>query len=303
MKTISTLFFVIVTTASTLAQSPDKVLARVRYHFVHVQDTTQKDKPYTENMLLAIGKNASLYASYDGLDQTVIRNNHILERAKSLDPGLISIQLDRTAPDVNSIVYFFFAKENKFLTKERLINTYLIEENAPKINWTITTDTADFSGIHGQKATTYFKGRNWVAWFVPDLPFQSGPWKLNGLPGLIIDAYDEKKEVWFQFAGLENITAAAKSSDIPSTGPKVIDLDVNLLKDTEIRLPTNAIRTTQKELEKLKTSRDKDPQGFRNAQMAAANGSYQINAQSKNTATLPKKNIVNNPIELPEKKK
>ena len=175
MKVIAILFLSIITTTTTLAQSPDKVLARVRYHYVHVQDTTQKDKPYTENMVLAIGKNASLYASYDGLDQTVIRNNRILERAKSLDPGLVSIQLDRTTPDVNSTVYFFFAKENKFLTKERLINTYLVEETAPKINWTITTDTADFSGIHCQKAFAYFKGRNWVVWYAPDLPFQSGP--------------------------------------------------------------------------------------------------------------------------------
>ena len=302
MKTISTLFFVIVTTINTLAQSSDKVLARVRYHFVHIQDTTQKDKPYTENMLLAIGKNASLYASYDGLDQTIIRNNLILERAKSLDPGLVSVQLDRTTPDVNSTVYFFFAKENKFLTKERLINTYLVEEIAPKINWTITADTADFSGIHCQKALAHFKGRNWIVWYAPDLPFQSGPWKLNGLPGLIIDAYDEKKEVWFQFAGMENTTAATKPSNIPSAGPKVIDLDVNLVKDTEIQLPTNAIRTTQKELDKLKMSRDKDPQGFRNAQMAAANGSYNLKAQPKATVAPPKKNTINNPIELPEKK-
>ncbi len=163
MKAIATLFFVTIATTITLAQSPDKVLARVKYHFVHIQDTMQKDRPYTENMLLAIGKNASLYASYDGLDQTIIRNNRILERAKSLDPGLVSVQLDRTTPDVNSIVYFFFAKENKLLTKERLINTYLVEEIAPKISWTITTDTADFSGIHCQKALAHFKGRNWIA--------------------------------------------------------------------------------------------------------------------------------------------
>ncbi len=302
MKAIATLFFVTIATTITLAQSPDKVLARAKYHFVHIQDTMQKDRPYTENMLLVIGKNASLYASYDGLDQTIIRNNRILERAKSLDPGLVSVQLDRTTPDVNSIVYFFFAKENKFLTKERLINTYLVEEIAPKISWTITADTADFSGIHCQKALAHFKGRNWIAWYAPNLPFQSGPWKLNGLPGLIIDAYDEKKEVWFQFAGMENITAATKSPSMPSAGPKVIDLDVGLVKDTEIRLPTNAIKTTQKELDKLKISRDKDPQGFRNAQMAASNGSYNLKAQPKAVLESPKMNTINNPIELPEKK-
>ncbi|KQB98938.1 GLPGLI family protein [Pedobacter sp. Hv1] len=301
MKAILILFFTITTATLALAQSPDKVLARVRYNFVHVQDTTQKDTPYTENMVLAIGKNASLYASKDGLDQTLTRNNLILENAKKLDPGLVSIQLDRTSPDVNSKVYFFFAKENKFITKERVFNNYLVEEIAPKINWTITADTINLSGVHCKKAQAYFKGRNWTAWYAIDLPFQSGPWKLNGLPGLIVEAYDEKKEVQFLFAGLENTADPVNNETITSHGPKIIDMDVNLVKSNEIKLPSNAIRTTQKELDKLKDSREKDPQGFMNAQMSA-NGIGYVKAQRKATVELPKKAILNNPIELPEKK-
>lgn len=301
MKAILTLFFTISTVTLALAQSPDKVLARVRYHFIHVQDTTQKDKPYTENMVLAIGKNASLYASNDGLDQTLTRNNLILENAKKLDPGLVSIQLDRTSPNINSTVYFFFAKENKFITKERVFNTYLIEEPAAKINWTITSDTINLSGIHCKKAHAHFMGRNWTAWYATELPFQSGPWKLNGLPGLIVEAYDEKKEVQFLFAGLENTTTPIKNETTTNHGPKIIDMDVNLVKSDEIKLPTNAIRTTQKELDKLKNTREKDPQGFMNAQMGA-NGTGYVKAQRKPTVDPPKKNILNNPIELPEKK-
>lgn len=37
------------------------------------------------------------------------------------------------------------------------------------------------------------------------MPFQAGPWKLNRLPGLIVEAYDENKQIYFQFAGIENV--------------------------------------------------------------------------------------------------
>ena len=41
-----------------------------------------------------------------------------------------------------------------------------------------------------KKATTKFRGRTWTAWYSLDLPFNDGPWKLHGLPGLILSAND-----------------------------------------------------------------------------------------------------------------
>jgi GLPGLI family protein len=68
----------------------------------------------------------------------------------------------------------------------------------PLIDWKISSDTATFGGLHCQKATGHFKGRDYTAWFCPDLPVHTGPWKLNGLPGVIVDAHDAKNEVVFQ---------------------------------------------------------------------------------------------------------
>lgn len=305
-------------TLTAKAQNPDKALARVRYTFTHIQDTTQRDKPKTENMLLVTGKNASVYTSYDKMNQALNMQKQIQEQIKNQSGnGNVKIEVKsemKTQPTQED--YFFFANEHKMITKERLFNNYLVEEPAATIDWKILKDTMSFSGVACQKATTRFKGRNWIAWFATEIPFQSGPWKLNGLPGLIIEAYDDKKEVKFEFAGLENVKEADATTnadgDVKIAAPnggvgsvKIMGIDVNTsYLGPEIKLPTDAIKTTRKELDKLKAARDKDPQGFMQAQMAAngMQGSFRMNQAPRPKGTTTVKAEVNNPIEIENKK-
>jgi len=304
-------------TLSVKAQNPDKALARVRYTFTHIQDTTQRDKPKTENMLLVTGKNASVYTSYDKMNQALNMQKQIQEQIKNQSGnGNVKIEVKsemKTQPTQED--YFFFANEHKMITKERLFNNYLVEEPAATIDWKILKDTMSFSGVACQKATAKFKGRNWIAWFATEIPFQSGPWKLNGLPGLIIEAYDDKKEVKFEFAGLENVKDADATTnadgDVKIAAPggvgsvKIMGIDVNTsYLGPEIKLPTDAIKTTRKELDKLKAARDKDPQGFMQAQMAAngMQGSFRMNQAPRPKGAAPVKAEVNNPIEIENKK-
>lgn len=319
MKAILTTLFAVALTTVVSAQNPDKALARVRYSFTHIQDTTQRDKPYTENMLLVIGKNASVYTSYDKINRDLETQKQLQEQIKNqAGSGSMNFKIDRTSSKrLSDIDYFYFAKENKFITKERVFNSYLVEEDAPKIAWKLTKDTASFSGVHCKKATAHFKGRNWIAWYAPELPFQSGPWKLNGLPGLIVEAYDEKKEVQFQFAGIDNVKEE-EAKQAADNEPKVITPGgnnvVNLMGmdrsssylGAEISLPADAIKTTQKELDKLKDARAKDPQGFINAQLAAngiqAGVNQRVQMRPAPSGSGPAKVVINNPIELPETK-
>ena len=322
MKTILTTFLTLAISSFAFAQNPDKALIKVTYNFTHIQDTTQKDRPYTESMLLMVGKNASVYTSYDKINQNIARKKIIEEQMKNqAGSNNMSINLTGSPNKTTSAIdYFFFAKENKFFTKERVFNFYLVEEPPTKINWKIAKDTTSFSGILCQKATTYFKGRNWTAWYATEIPLQSGPWKLNGLPGLIIEAYDDTKTVSFQFAGMENVIAQAEpvktnkssTSEITTSGGSfsVVGMGSSIASispylDNEIKLPVDAIKATRQELDKLKIAYEKDPQGFMKTQ-AAGNSSGMITVTGARIAqtagpTLPKI-VLNNPIELPEKK-
>lgn len=322
MKTLLTILIALSLSTISLAQNSDKALTKVSYNFTHIQDTTQKDRPYLENMLLIVGKNASVYTSYDKINQSIARKKQIEEQMKN-QAGSSNMSINLTGSSykpTSSTDYFYFAKENKFFTKERVFNYYLVEEPTEKINWKITKDTISFSGIHCQKATAHFKGRNWTAWYATELPFQSGPWKLNGLPGLIIEAYDDTKTVSFQFAGMENVVAQAESTKTKvSSSPEVTRSDgsfsvisaggstasVSPYLENEIKLPADAIKATRQELDKLKVAYEKDPQGFMKTQAAGSSGGTitvaGVSIGKNNGPTLPKI-VLNNPLELPEKK-
>src|SRR5690606_32559800 len=80
---------------------------------------------------------------------------------------------------------------------------YLLDEEMPELDWEILEDTKDIGGYICQKAVANFKGRVYEAWFTTEIPMPFGPWKLQGLPGLILAAADTKNEVIFEYAGFE----------------------------------------------------------------------------------------------------
>lgn len=283
MKTIFSIFFIAFTISVSNAQSPDKVLARVTYNFSHVRDTNRRDNPYTENMLLVIGKNASVYTSLDNI-------------GRGLDiPGSWPAQGAPFKPVTFDDLYFY-TTENKLITRQKFMSFYyLIDEAKQNINWKITKDTASFAGIHCKKATANFKGRKWTAWYAPEMPFASGPWKLNGLPGLIIEAYDDKKEVQFQIAALDNLK---KENLSPEQAATLKIYERNTFFKNEIELQADARKTTRAEFDKVYQVYLKDPIGF----ISAESGTPRSNIRMGTSATGVSHNITNNPIELPEKK-
>lgn len=76
-------------------------------------------------------------------------------------------------------------------------------EPLPQQSWIITFDTQELLGYTCQKATCHFRGRNYVAWFAPDIPVRQGPWKLGGLPGLILKAHDTDSLYTFEAVKVE----------------------------------------------------------------------------------------------------
>lgn len=101
-------------------------------------------------------------------------------------------------------VYFKDFKNKKLIMREIIALTpYLTEEpQLPQLKWKITKEKKDIGKFPCQKAQTSFRGRTYIAWFALDININNGPWKLQGLPGLILEAYDSTEEVKFTFTSI-----------------------------------------------------------------------------------------------------
>ncbi len=95
--------------------------------------------------------------------------------------------------------YYLFFTDTQKDSLYNLSRESYIKERIPKINWVLKREKKKIGGILCHKATTNFRGRNYIAWYAPSIPSSFGPWKLGGLPGLILQAHDDKQLIIFNF--------------------------------------------------------------------------------------------------------
>lgn len=85
------------------------------------------------------------------------------------------------------------------------LEQYVMEEPLENIAWTLVEDsTKNMLGYDCIMATADYHGRKWTAWFTPEIPVQAGPWKLAGLPGLILEADADNGVYTFVATGVQN---------------------------------------------------------------------------------------------------
>ena len=185
----------------------------VRYERVEVLDTTRDGddrKAFVDRTMLRMGGGMSLFCCIPRLmrDSLMAVNPALYWEMEKVqfekDPkGFSSTEntLQRIGA-YNSYVYKNYPEgkvtEASYFDMERR----LYEEDWEKPDWEITDETKEVIGYECFKATTEYRGRTWTAWFAPEIPVQDGPWKLCGLPGLILEAHDKNKDYQFTATSL-----------------------------------------------------------------------------------------------------
>lgn len=84
-----------------------------------------------------------------------------------------------------------------------MTGNYYYTETLDDIAWEISDSTTTLLGYECVMASAPYHGRQWTVWFAPEIPVQDGPWKLHGLPGLILEAYESSGQHHFLADGLE----------------------------------------------------------------------------------------------------
>ena len=80
------------------------------------------------------------------------------------------------------------------------------EERKP-IKWTLNDDTLTVGGYLCKTATCQLHGRKWAVRYDEDIPTSAGPWKLFGLPGLILEAEADGGIQRFTIADIQRIAS------------------------------------------------------------------------------------------------
>lgn len=81
----------------------------------------------------------------------------------------------------------------------------LVIEKTPQFNWSLTNNSTIIGGLSCNSAYVTFRGRNFNVWYAPEIPTQYGPWKFNGLPGLITRIETDDKTILFQLEKLSYV--------------------------------------------------------------------------------------------------
>nr|WP_199117453.1 GLPGLI family protein [Pedobacter sp. ASV28] len=161
MKRSLTILAFLLISICVFAQKAEMAIAKVKYNLIHIRDTNNRSKPYTEEMLLLIGKNASMFTSNLKVTQNINFRKQVNEQVRNNGGSLDGLHIDgskrkRTIGED----FYFFNTENKLYTLEPMGTNYLTEEDIPKIGWNIIKDTLSISGIKCQKRWPILRGEN-----------------------------------------------------------------------------------------------------------------------------------------------
>ncbi len=164
-------------------------------------DTTGslKEDYESDNMLLQIGPDGlSKFSSYKNL--TV---DSILMR--STQEQIVDAAIEGKLSTGEFLTIYKNYPSGRLTHTEKICQDWFrYEEDIPSLDWELTDSTTNVLGYECQSARCKFRGREWNVFYTDDIPLMDGPWKLHGLPGLIMKASDENGHYTFECIGIKS---------------------------------------------------------------------------------------------------
>lgn len=189
--------FLITLFAFASAQDTKETANRFFYEltFKPKKDSAKLDKLIT---ILDITPKKSIYQDYTIPSQDSIIKLAVEEMEKAKAWKDIS-KLIRMPKFAYKIVKTYPEMKEQYI--DRVSMNLFGYDDPVKFNWNILPEKQKIGEYNTQKATTEYGGRTWTAWFSSDIPFQDGPYKFYGLPGLIVKIEDTEKNYSWMLSG------------------------------------------------------------------------------------------------------
>ena len=160
----------------------NETLLKVEYNEVstYIQGIVNNDK-------------ALLYISDDF---TFCKTNFNFDNSNSekLQDKLENVAVIEANPEDYFSEIYVNRKENtliEYLVESKVLKKrFAVEEKKPEMQWVHLDGRKKIGDYSCEKAKTTFRGRTYEVWYTSDIAVSSGPWKFNGLPGLILSVKD-----------------------------------------------------------------------------------------------------------------
>ena len=248
-------------------QSQAKFNYKATYQLDYQEDSTDENSLKPETVVLYLGDGRSRYSSLGQAMKDSLENKP--------NPEVVRMDQYNQMTDFKYTIFKDYQNSELVLAEKVFQYSFKYKQDLNQIDWEIQSETKEILGFKVQKATGAFAGRNYIAWFAPELPFSDGPYKFSGLPGLILEISDLQNQYRFSLTRFQELEKPVS---------RILNLD-----DYKV--------VSQKELDQVRNDYNRDPIGT--MQKAGIRFGWSEEDEAKQRKELTKKyKRRNNPIEL-----
>lgn len=247
-------------------EPPSEVLDTTRFvvsYRMLYQQRPESEHPKEDLLLLEVGRNVTRFYSYKTWQTDSL--------VRVTPPEQVLANLGSFHSGVRDELFLDQAAGRLTHTDQIGMDYLLYTEPLPAIDWELEEGERTILGYACRRARCTFRGRNYEAWYAPEIAVSAGPWKFGGLPGLILAIKDDDGVLDLEATGVEQRVEPIRMTD------------------------RNYMKTNRKKYRELKQKIMTDPVGY-----LTGNSNVQMTIKNEDGSPVNPGDLVRgyNPIEL-----
>lgn len=247
-------------------EPPSEVLDTTRFvvsYRMLYQQRPESEHPKEDLLLLEVGSHVTKFYSYKTWQTDSL--------VRVTPPEQVMANLGSFHGGVQDVLFRDQAAGRLTHIDQIGMDYLLYTEPLPAIDWELEEGERTILGYACHRARCAFRGRNYEAWYAPEIAVSAGPWKFGGLPGLILAIKDDAGVLDLEATGVEQRVEPIRMTD------------------------RNYMKTNRKKYRELKQKIMTDPVGY-----LTGNSNVQMTIKNEDGSPVNPGDLVRgyNPIEL-----
>ncbi|WP_157759835.1 GLPGLI family protein [Chryseobacterium piperi] len=196
------------------------------YRLEYVPDSTNVLNTRMENFTLFVENGKSYFVS-----DNFIKRDSIIKTFSNLQ----NLNFSNTPNTRFKSVLIKNKEKNSLTFYDNVLKYFFSYNESPRFEWKLIDEKQKIGTYSCFKAETEYGGRKWTAWYTKEIPFQDGPYKFNGLPGLIVKISDSENNFTYELSSI-------KKSNLPENvifSKKYLEKHKKLSKEDYIKAIKN----------------------------------------------------------------